>query len=358
MPATQARRLAAALLAASLLSPSLLFSGATAQTPAPAPTPSAAPVASHKPTVPEPGYKAPRTSFGHPSLEGVWLSNFVLPLEASAQAPMLTLPEPAAKQMAAAYAKGVGDALDRQLDPEVPELMRNVEGLAVVRGERRTRAVVDPPDGKIPYTPDARRDASRGQGIGGFDNPEERPNWERCVRSMAQPPVFPIGPANPRYFVQTPKEVIVFTEYGGEARIIPFTEKHKPKMFWSYLGDAIAKWDGDTLVVETVGLPDKDRVRLFPSFVVSSNATVTERYTRLSDKELLYQFTIDDPSAYTAPWTAEFSVYKAEDNRLFEHACHEGNYAMNNILRGARVKEERAAAAVKTGAAAKIATKD
>jgi len=318
---------------------------AFAQTPPAAPTPAAAPAqpAPHTPTQPEPGYKAPRTSFGHPSIEGVWASNWVLPLEASPQAPMLILPEAAAKQMALAYAKGVGDALDRQLDPEVPELMRNVEGLAVVRGERRTRAVVDPPDGKVPYTPAARIEANRGQGIGGFDNPEERPNWERCVRSMAQPPVYPIGPANPRYFVQTPKEVIVYTEYGGEARIIPFTDTHKPKMFWSYLGDAIAKWEGDTLVIETVGLPDKDRVRLFPSFVVSSQATVTERYTRLSDKELLYQFTVADPSAYTAPWTAEFSVYKT-DNRLFEHACHEGNYAMRNILQGARVIEARTAA--------------
>ena len=351
MPAKHASRLVAALLAASLLSPM-----AIAQTPAP--TPTAAPVAPHKPTLPEPGYKAPRTSFGQPSIEGVWLSNFVLPLESSPRTPMLTLPEPAAKQMALAYAKGVGDALDRDLDPEVPELMRNVEGLALVRGERRTRAVIDPPDGKVPYTAEGKRLASRGQGMGGFDNPEERPNWERCVRSMGQPPVFPIGPANPRYFVQTPKEVIVYTEYGAEARIIPFTDTHKPKMFWTLLGDAIAKWEGDTLVIETVGLPDKDRVRLFPSFVVSSKATVTERYTRLSDKELLYQFTIDDPSAYTAPWTAEFSVYKAEDDRLFEHACHEGNYAMNNILRAARVKEERAAAAAKTGAATKIATKD
>jgi len=304
-----------------------------------------APAAPRAPTAPEPGYTAPRTSFGHPSFEGVWISNFVLPLEASDRVPVLTLPEPAAKQMAAAFAKGVGDALDRQLDPEVPELMRNVEGLAVVRGERRTRAVVDPADGKIPYTPEARKEANRGQGMGGFDNPEDRPNWERCIRSSGQPPVFPIGEANPRHFVQTPTSVIVHTEYGGEARIIPFTDQHKPKMFWSLLGDSIAKWEGDTLVIETIGLPETDRVRLFPSFIVSSEATVTERYTRLSDKELLYQFTIVDPKVYTAPWTAEFSVYKT-DKPFFEHACHEGNYAMHNVLRGARVQEERAALAL------------
>ncbi len=335
MPGKHTRRFAAAAFATLLMT-----SVASAQTPPAQPAPTA-PAAAHTPTTPWPGYVAPRTSFGQPSIEGVWISNFVLPLESSDRTPMLTLPEAAAKQMAAAYAKGIGDALDRDLDPEVPELMRNVEGLAVVRGERRTRAVVDPPNGRLPYKPEVLREAQRGQGPGGFDNPEERPNWERCVRSLGQPPVFPIGEGNPRHFVQTPDRVIVHTEYGGEARIIPYASTHRPKMFWTLLGDSIAKWEGDTLVIETVGLPEKDRVRLFPSFVVSSHATVTERYTRLSDKELLYQFTVVDPTVYTAPWTGEFSVYKT-DKPFFEHACHEGNYAMNNILRAARVIEERA----------------
>jgi hypothetical protein len=214
----------------------------------------------------------------------------------------------------------------------------------VVRGERRTRAVVSPADGKLPYIPAVKQEAMRGQGMGGLNNPEERPNWERCVRSLGQPPVFPIGESNPRFFVQTPQQVIIHTEYGGEARIIPFTDKHKPKMFWTLLGDSIARWEGDTLVIETVGLPEKDRVRLFPTFIVSHQGKVIERYTRLSDKELLYNFTVEDPTVYTAPWTGEFSIYKT-DKRLYEHACHEGNYAMHNILRAARVKEERAAKA-------------
>jgi hypothetical protein len=313
---------------------------AAAQTPAPQPVAAQTAVAPHVPTETRADPNLPRTSFGHPSFEGVWMGNFVLPLEGSPRTPMLTLPEPAAKAMAAAYAKGVGDALDKQLDPEVPELMRNVEGLAVVRGERRTRAVVIPADGTIPYTPEARKEASRGQAMGGFDHPEERPNWERCVRSSGQPPVFPIGAANPRQFIQTPTQVVVYTEYGGEARVIPFANTHKPKMFHSLLGDSIAKWDGDTLVIETIGLPETDRVRLFPTFIVSSEATVVERYTRLSQTELLYQFTVIDPKVYTAPWLAEFSVYKS-DKRLFEHACHEGNYSLTNILRAARIKDQR-----------------
>jgi hypothetical protein len=249
--------------------------------------------------------------------------------------------------MSAAVAKGFGDALDRQLDPEVPELMKSIDGLAKVRGEYRSRTIVIPADGKLPYTEEARKELSRGNGLGGMDNPEERPNWERCVRSLAQPPTLPLASANPRYFVQTPNEVIVFTEYGGEARIIPYTDTHKPKMFWSLLGDSIARWEGNTLVIETVGLPDKDRVRVFPPFIVSGEAKVIERYTRLSQDELLYQFTVEDPKVYSAPWLGELPIYRS-NQRLFEHACHEGNYAMTNILKGARVIEARAAGKAKT----------
>ena len=331
------------LLVSTIFSGLMVSSIAAAQTPAPAtaqPAALTAPAA-HVPTETRADPNLPRTSFGHPSIEGVWMSNFVLPLEASPRTPMLVVPEAAAKQIALGYAKGVGDALDKQLDPEVPETMRNVEGLPVVRGERRTRAVVIPADGMLPYTDTARAELKRGNGMGGLDNIEERPNWERCVRSLGQPPVFPIGSGNPREFIQRPGQIVIHTEYGDEARIIPFTDKHRPKMFWSLLGDSIARWEGNTLVIETIGLPDRDRIRLFPTFIVSGEAKVIERYTRLSENELLYQFTVIDPKTYSAPWLGEFSIYKS-DSRLFEHACHEGNYSVPNILRAARVKEERA----------------
>jgi hypothetical protein len=307
---------------------------AAAQATAPASAETAKPAA--------PAYAVPRTSFGHPSFEGVWTSNFILPLEASAQAPMLTLPEPAAKAMADAVANRIAEILDKQLDPEIPVLMKQTDGLAIVRGERRTRMVVAPADGKIPYTPEAKVEASRGQAMGAFNNPEERPNWERCVASMGRAPVAGTGESNPRQFVQTPTQVVIHTEYGSEARIIPFTDRHQPKMFHSALGDSIARWEGDTLVIETIGMSEKDRVRLFPTLIVAADAKVIERYTRLSDKELLYQFTVEDPKVYSAPWLAEFSIYRT-DQRMFEHACHEGNYSIANILRGQRVKDERAA---------------
>lgn len=336
------RRLAAALIVTSLLSP-VAFAQTPGQAPArPAAVQQAPPQPAYIPTETRAAPNLPRTSFGQPSLEGAWGSNWVLPLEASPRVPMLVLPEAAAMQYARAYAKGVGDALDSQLDPEVPETMRNVEGLPTVLGERRTRAVVIPASGMLPYTDAARAELKHGNGRDGFDNIEERPNWERCVRSLGQPPVFPIGSGNPREFIQTPDAIVIHTEYGDEARIIPYADKHRPKTFWGLLGDSIARWEGATLVIETVGLPDKDRVRLFPSFIVSGEATVIERYTRLSMDELLYQFTVIDPKVYSEPWLGEFSIYRL-GGRLFEHACHEGNYSVPNILRAARLAEERAA---------------
>ena len=287
-------------------------------------------------------YVVPRTSFGQPSLEGVWTSNFILPLESTPQTPMLTLPEPAAKMMAAAYANIVANILDKQLDPEIPVLIKSTDGLAIVRGERRTRMVVLPADGKIPWTAEGKKEAAKGPGMGDFNNPEERPNWERCVASMGRPPIAATGESNPRQIIQSPTQVVIHTEYGDEARIIPFTNQHQPKMFNSALGDAIAHWDGDTLVVETVGMPENDRVRLFPTIIVSNEAKVIERMTRISDRELLYQFTVEDPKVYAAPWLAEFSIYRT-DQRMFEHACHEGNYSLPNILRGQRIADTRSA---------------
>ncbi|HVY91003.1 MAG TPA: hypothetical protein VG942_19195 [Hyphomonadaceae bacterium] len=348
------------LLSAAAIAISSFGSIAVAQAPpAVQPSQQAAPAQpAYTPTEKRAQPNLPRTSFGQPSLEGAWGSNWVLPLEASPRVPMLVVPAAAAKQIAAGYAKGVGDALDKQLDPEVPETMRQVEGLPTVLGEYRTRAIVIPANGMLPYTAAGKAELSRGNGIGDLNNPEGRPNWERCVRSLGQPPVFPIGSGNPREIIQTPNAVVIHTEYGNEARVIPYTDKHKPKMFWDLLGDSIAHWEGNTLVIETIGLPDRDRVRLFPSFIVSSEAVVTERYTRLAMDELLYQFTVTDPKVYTETWMGEYSIYPLTGNgRLFEHACHEGNYSMPNILKGARVLEERKARAAQTAQATPVSAK-
>ena len=305
-----------------------------------------APVGAAKPTVsPAVTYIAPRNAFGQPSFEGVWTQNFVILMEASPQIPMLVVPEAAAKSMAAQVAGGIGGAFDRQLDPEVPALMKTTDGFPIVRGERRSRSVVEPSDGKLPYTPAARKESARGYGVNLANNPEERPNWERCVTSLGLPPVsgmFTAG-ANPRQIIQTRDAVVVHTEYGDEARIIPFSTTHRPAALYSSLGDSIARWEGDTLVIETVGLPEHDRVRAFSNLIVPATSKVIERFSRVSDAELLYQYTVEDPTAFSAPWLAEYSLYRT-DQRMFEHACHEGNYSLPNILKAERVKEARTAA--------------
>jgi hypothetical protein len=296
-------------------------------------------------TMAKAAYAVPRTSFGHPSFEGVWTQNFLILMEASSQTPMLVLPEPAAAAMAKNVAAGVAAGFDKQLDPEVPALMAASDGLPIVRGERRTRSVVEPADGKLPYTELARKESNRGYGSGRFDDPEQRPNWERCVTSLGLPPVTGMytTSANPRRFVQTTDAIVIHTEYGDEARIIPLTNTHKPASFSAPLGDAIARWEADTLIIETVRLPANDRVRAFSNLIVPPGAKVIERYTRVSDEELLYQYTVEDPETYTAPWLAEYSLYRTRP-RMYEHACHEGNYSLPNILRAERIKEQTAPA--------------
>ena len=303
------------------------------------------PLASAQTPPSTPAYKAPRTSFGQPSLEGIWTHNFIVLMESSPHSPTLTVPEAEGRVMAAAMGKAIGDSLDRGLDPEVPELMRNTDGLPIVRGERRTRTVVEPADGKLPYTPEVRKEAMRGPQARYADNHEERPNWERCITSLGLPPVTGVGTTsvNPRHIVQTPGYIVLHTEYGDEARIIPLDTTHKPETLHSPIGDSIARWEGDTLVVETIGLPAHDRVRYFSNLVVPAEAVVIERFTRLSDNELLYQYTVEGTNAYTQPWLAEYSLYRT-DQRMFEHACHEGNYSLPNILRAERVKDARTTA--------------
>ena len=184
--------------------------------------------------------------------------------------------------------------------------------LAIVRGERRTRQIVQPADGMLPLTRGMRgqmrfvEQALRTQVEPPFskDGPEVRPNWERCVVGWGQPPIVSTSDINPREIVQTKDAVVILTEYGPDLRIIPFTDKHGPLLQVSALGDAIAHWEGETLVIETIGMPAKDAIRPFPTLFVPATAKVIERYTRVSKAELLYQYTVVDPSIYTGPWLA------------------------------------------------------
>ena len=293
------------------------------------------------------GYKAPRNAYGQPDLSGVWNTNFVLPLEATPGVP-LTLPEAEARTFARRVIDDAAGYASLAIDGEVADIREQTAkaGLAIVRGERRTRQVVQPADGVIPMTPRARAQVRAVENILrnspdppiGTDNPEQRRNWERCLVGQGQPPITVLSEINPRQILQTRDAVVLLTEYGPDLRIIPFTDQHGPAALTGRLGDAIARWEGDTLVIETIRLPNADAVRPVPTLLVPRSAVVEERYTRVSDKELLYQYTVKDPAIYTGPWLAEYSLYR-QAAPIYEFACHEGNYSLPNILAGGRAKD-------------------
>jgi hypothetical protein len=288
----------------------------------------------------------PRTPAGHPDFQGVvWTatSDFFAPLEAGPMMPaQLVLPEDEARKtfgrMMAMFMSPAVMKMIEDLDPEVAEILRNMKGLPLVRGERRTRMLVLPADGKLPMTPEARKEMPVGLDLPALkaDNPEDRGSSERC---LSTPPPIAVVFDMPMSFVQTPDHVVIHGEF-ADARIIPLAEKSMLAASGS-----VARWDGDTLVVETTGFLARDRVRpLFGgALIVNPDAKVIERYTRISADELVYQFTVDDPKAYTAPWLAEYSLYRAS-YRMYPSSCHEANYSLGNILRGQRVADERAAA--------------
>jgi hypothetical protein len=278
------------------------------------------------------------------TIEGTWAHNYVLVFESPAKWPGLVVSESDAPAVAAIEAKQISDFFARGLDPEVPALMAQIDGLPLVRGERRTRVLIDPADGKLPYRPQVLKAMSGPQPPDKLDNPEERPAPERCLTGVGQPPLVSLTFASELQIVRTKDAVAIHTEYGDEVRVVPMTDTHGPKSAFSRMGDSIGHWEGDTLVVETIGLPDSDSFRIGPVFLVSGAAKVTERFTAISGKELLYQFTVDDPKTYTAPWRGEFSWYRTS-KPMYEHACHEGNYSLPNILAGARHEEAAKAAA-------------
>lgn len=285
-------------------------------------------------------------AYGRPSFEGTWKSNYILVPEATAKTPNLVVSETEAKAIAADVAARMVRQAEGGLDPELGDLALRTDGLPLVRGQRRTRLLIQPADGKFPYTPEARKEMS-GQPKLKFDNPEDLQLSEQCLVGLGQAPLTSLNFYTRLQMVQTPDHLVIRSEAGDDLRIIPFTRQHAP-MPHKFLGDSIAWWEGDTLVIETTGLPDATRRRIFPFILVpGGDSKVIERLTRVSDKELVYQFTVIDPKAYAAPWLAEFSWYLT-DEPMFEWACHEANYGLRGILSAARhaeaVAREKAAA--------------
>jgi hypothetical protein len=222
------------------------------------------------------------------------------------------------------------------------------DGTFQVDGKYRTSIIVDPPDGRYPPLSkrgEERRAASapfrhKNTGTawwidmpaGPYDDPEARPLGERCLisRSRSGPPALPAMYNNLKRIVQTDDTLMIMAEQMHDARIIRLEDDHGPNDVHKWMGDSIGHWDGDTLVVETTNFLDQqDR---------SPEWRVVERFTPQENGSLLYRFTVYDPN-YEAPWTGEMP-WPATDARLYEYACHEGNYALGGIMRGARILEQ------------------
>ena len=223
-----------------------------------------------------------------------------------------------------------------------------------VNGQKRSSIVVDPPDGRVPrMKPEAQRrnteylrqavspDASEGAAAGprsAYDNPESRPLAERCLLgfgSTSGPPTLPnYFYNNLKQIVQTKDHVMILVEMVHDARIIRMNQPHLPPTIRKWMGDSVGRWEGDTLVVETTNFTSKTQFR-----GSGEDLKVTERFTRTGPDTILYRFTVEDPSTWERPWTGEYD-WRTTAEQIFEYACHEGNYALENVLRGARAGEK------------------
>jgi hypothetical protein len=282
-------------------------------------------------------------------LEGVWTSASYTELQRPKSLPRLVL-TPAEAEAYEAPLRALGG-----MSPSPPgevgqaenEYIDRGEGLARVKGQIRSSWIVDPPDGRIPWSATAlARRYDVFPPVQGLGNPEERIGPERCLASVAGgAPIVGAPDSNHFQILTTRNAVVILSEKYHDARIVRLGGgRDLPPMPRSWLGDSVGRWEGDTLVVETTGFHPGVTSRGFLMFATDATHVV-ERFTRLGPDELFYEFTIDDPVLFTRPWRAEMS-FPAARGRIFEYACHEGNYSLRGILAGARREErERTAAA-------------
>ncbi|HUP02208.1 MAG TPA: hypothetical protein VM737_11920 [Gemmatimonadota bacterium] len=321
----------------------------------------------------------PRTPDGRPDLSGTYDVATLTPLQRPAHFgdQLFLTPEEAARIEEEERARMV--LANQESDPDreaPPEGGDGSEGAAgnvggynafwidrgtgafEIDGKYRTSILVDPPNGQFPpVTPEVSQRAAsqrrqfrenRGdawwvglEGPGPYDDPELRGLGERCLLgfgSTSGPPMLPVLYNNLKKIVQTPDHVTILVEMNHDARVVRMNSEHLPPEIRRWMGDSVGWWEGDTLVVDTTNFNDSPALRQ-----ADRNLHVVERFTRIDRDRLLYQFTVEDPTVWTEPWSGEY-IWPATGDRVFEYACHEGNYALGNILRGARLLEAEALA--------------
>jgi hypothetical protein len=332
----------------------------TLPTPVPADAQSTSSAAKTKDAAP--AWTPPRLADGHPDLQGVWDFGTLTPLERPVA---LGTKAFFTDEEAANFEKQENRRQNRDLlDPKQASPLYPAGGIipynevwyergSKIVGTRRTSLIVDPPNGRLPaLTPEGEKAAAvraawqrnNSTGHTEADSYEDRPLQERCILGLNSGPPMTPGPYNNNFqMFQTADSVVILNEMVHDARIVPMDGRpHLNIRQWK--GDSRGHWEGDTLVVDTTNFNRET------SLAGSSASThLTERFTRAGANTLLYEFTVEDPTTWTRPWTAVVPMSKNEEP-IYEFACHEGNYAMVGILAGARAQEKAAEEAAKKAA--------
>ncbi len=296
-------------------------------------------------TAAKPSSKVPRTPWGDPDLQGMWNNSTTTPLErpATLSGKQLLTPQEAAERDE--VAERTADDAPRSGDPGT------YNGFWFDRGKSLTRTslIIDPADGRLPpYTADAqkrlaaRADSRRKQGPDPADGPEDRNLAERCITRGA--PKLPGGYNNNFQIVQTPQYVAILQEMIHEVRIIPLDARpHIDSRIPQWMGDSRGHWEGTTLVVDTTNFDERIVDNSFNCCRgAGAHLHVIERFTPVDRDTIDFQYTVDDPATWTKRWTASVPMTRTDDP-IYEYACHEGNYGLAGILKGARFLEKAAA---------------
>jgi len=290
-------------------------------------------------------FKAPRTPWGDPDIQGIWDFRTITPLErpkALGDKQVLSADEAEEFQAETLAVRNkdrrTQDGLSTQADVANAYNQFWWDYGNQLTEDKRTSLVVSPADGRIPApTPKAKERYAgiRSRRARPAHGPEDRGAFERCILGFnAGPPYTPSAYNNNVHILQTPDHVVLLIEMVHDARIVPIDARPPlPGEIRQWRGDARGHWDGDTLVVESRNFSDKTSFR-----GTGKNLHLIERFTRVAPDRVVYEYTINDPEMFTEPWTVAIPM-KWNEQPMYEYACHEGNYAMESMLAGARAQE-------------------
>lgn len=277
-------------------------------------------------------YQAPRNEFGQPDISGTWAHASLTFLERPDGFKTLVVTE----EQAEPFVRGFLSNVEELGDPDT--FIGGVNSLMRVDGELRSSVIVDPPDGKLPSNEAAGKVAEEfAARRATLDGPEALDLDERCLGSIGYPPLMTFIVEIPTKIVQTADYVMIKTEDPTVARIIRLSEQHSAVGHRTYAGSSTGRWEGETFVVTSSHFRDEELTRLAiaSNLVIGPNATITERFTPISESQMHYHYTVHDEDYYDRPWSGEFTMTAIED-AFYEYSCHEGNYSMTGILAGAK----------------------